>query len=392
VRERRRGAGASVDQVRIPLRSAARGIAAAAVLGLTACAGEAPAPAPAPPAAAGTAAAGGAPPPAPAATAGEPRVLVGGLEVPWGIAFLPDGDALVTERRSARLLRVAPDGTVTPLGVVAGVAPAGEGGLLGVAVSPGFATDRAVFVAYTSATDNRVVRLRVADDGTVDGAAQQVVVSGIPKAGIHNGSGLAFGPDGFLYVGTGDAGRREPAQDPADLGGKILRVTPDGAPAPGNPGGTAVFSSGHRNVQGLAFAPDGRLYAAEFGQNRFDEINAITPGGNYGWPETEGVARQSGFADPLVTWATDDASPSGLAAAGGALWAAGLRGERLWRVPLTGPGTLGTPEALLTGEYGRLRAVAPTPDGSALWVTTSNRDGRGDPTADDDRILVVPLA
>ncbi len=392
MRERGHRAGASVDQVRIPVRNAIRGVAAAAVLALTACAGEAAAPTTPPPAAASPPAASGPTAPPAALAAAEPRVLVGGLEVPWGIAFLPDGAALVTERESARLLRVGADGTVTPLGVVAGVAPAGEGGLLGVAVSPAFATDRAVFVAYTSATDNRVVRLRVADDGTVDGTAQQVVVSGIPKAGIHNGSGLAFGPDGFLYVGTGDAGRREPAQDPADLGGKILRVTPDGAPAPGNPGGTAVYSSGHRNVQGLAFGPDGQLYAAEFGQNRFDEINAITPGGNYGWPETEGVARQSGFTDPLVTWSTDDASPSGLASAGGALWAAGLRGERLWRVPLAGPGAVGTPEALLAGEYGRLRAVAPTPDGRALWITTSNRDGRGDPTSDDDRILVVPLA
>lgn len=312
--------------------------------------------------------------------------------MPWGIAFLPDGNALITERRSARLLRVGADGTVTPVGVVAGVAASGEGGLLGVAVSPDFAGDRAVFVAYTSATDNRVVRLQVGADGTVDGSAQRVVVSGIAKAGIHNGSGLAFGPDGFLYIGTGDAGRRDPAQDPADLGGKILRVTPDGAPAPGNPTGSAVYSLGHRNVQGLAFAPDGRLYAAEFGQNRFDEINLITAGGNYGWPEAEGVASRPGFTDPLVTWATDDASPSGLAAAGGSLWAAALRGERLWRVPVAGPGALGAPEALLSGEYGRLRAVAPTPDGSALWVTTSNRDGRGTPGPDDDRILVVPLA
>jgi glucose/arabinose dehydrogenase len=318
-------------------------------------------------------------------------VLASGLDVPWGIAFLPDGNALVTERRSARLLRVGADGTVTPVGVVAGVAPAGEGGLLGIAVSPGFATDRTVFVAYTSATDNRVVRLRAGTDGTIDGAAQQVVVSGIPKGPIHDGGGLAFGPDGSLYVGTGEAGRRGPAQDPADLGGKILRVTPDGAPAPGNPGGSAVYSLGHRNVQGLAFAPDGRLYATEFGQNRFDEINLITAGGNYGWPEVEGVAGRPGFIDPLVTWPTTDASPSGLAAAGGSLWAAALRGERLWRVPLAGPGALGTPQALLTGEYGRLRAVAPTPDGSALWVTTSNRDGRGTPGRDDDRILVVPL-
>ncbi len=207
-----------------------------------------------------------------------PRVLVTGLEVPWGVAFLPDGAALVTERKSARLLRVAPDGTVTPVGTVAGVVAQGEGGLLGVAVSPNFAADRAVFVAYTSATDNRVVRLRAAADGTVDGAAQQVVVSGIVKAGIHNGGAVAFGPDGLLYIGTGDAGRRAPAQDRADLGGKILRVTADGAPAPGNPFGSAVYSLGHRNVQGLAFAPDGTLYAAEFGQNRFDEINRITAG------------------------------------------------------------------------------------------------------------------
>ncbi len=272
----------------------------------------------------------------------------------------PTAPRLVTERESARLLRVAPDGAVTPVGTVAGVVAQGEGGLLGVAVSPDFATDRTIVVAYTSAADNRVVRLRVAADGTVDGAAQQVLVSGIVKAGIHNGGAVTFGPDGLLYIGTGDAGRRAPAQDRADPGGKILRVTADGAPAPGNPFGTAVFSLGHRNVQGLAFAPDGTLYAAEFGQNRVDEINRITAGGNYGWPEVEGAGKRPGFTDPLVTWPTADASPSGLAFAGGALYAAGLRGERLWRVPVTGPGVVGTPEALLTGEYGRLRAVAPT--------------------------------
>jgi glucose/arabinose dehydrogenase len=366
----------------LPIRArACCALAAALLLGVAACGADpvgGPAPVPAP----GLSAT--------AATA--PRVLATGLDVPWGIAFLPDGAALVTERASARLLRVAGDGTVTPVGVVAGVAPGGEGGLLGVAVSPTFATDRAVFVAYTAADDNRVVRLRVADDGTVDGAAQQVVVSGIPKGRIHDGGGLTFGPDGFLYVGTGEAGRRGPAQDRDDLGGKILRVTADGAPAPGNPFGTAVYSLGHRNVQGLAFAPDGRLYVAEFGQDRFDEINLVTAGGNYGWPEVEGVAGRPGFTDPLVTWPTDDASPSGLTAAGGALWAAGLRGERLWRVPVSGPGTLGAPQARLTAEYGRLRGVAPTPDGTALWVTTSNRDGRGDPGPDDDRILVVPLS
>jgi glucose/arabinose dehydrogenase len=369
--------------VRIPARFVVRGLAAAAVLALAACSGTPAAPTPFPTAASS---------PAPGTPAAAPRVLVTGLEVPWGVAFLPDGAALVTERESARLLRVAPDGTITPVGTVAGVVAQGEGGLLGVAVSPDFAADHAIFVAYTSASDNRVVRLQAAADGTVDGAAQRVVVSGIVKAGIHNGGAVAFGPDGLLYVGTGDAGRRAPAQDRADLGGKILRVTPDGAPAPDNPFGSAVYSLGHRNVQGLAFAPDGTLYAAEFGQNRFDEINRITAGGNYGWPEVEGVGERPGFTDPLVTWSTDEASPSGLAYAGGALYAAGLRGERLWRVPVTGLGAVGTPEALFTGEFGRLRAVTPTPDGAALWTTTSNRDGRGDPVPDDDRILVVPLS
>jgi glucose/arabinose dehydrogenase len=329
---------------------------------------------------------------APQRTAGTPRTLASGLEVPWAVAFLPDGSALVTERMSARLLRVTPTGTVTPVGTVAGVAPRGEGGLLGVAVSPSFATDAAVYVYYTSASDNRVVRLHAAPGGTVDGAAQQVIVSGIPNGSIHNGGGLAFGPDGLLYVSTGEAGRRGPAQDLADLGGKILRVTPDGAPAPGNPFGTPVYSLGHRNVQGLAFGPDGKLYAAEFGQNTFDEINLITAGANYGWPTVEGIAHRQGFTDPLVTWATSDASPSGLAYAGGALWVGALRGERLWRVPLAAGGAaVGTPEALLDGAFGRLRGVTATPDGTALWVTTSNRDGRGSPAADDDRILVVPL-
>ena len=319
-------------------------------------------------------------------------MLVTGLEVPWGVAFLPDGAALVTERKSARLLRVAPDGTVTPVGTVAGVVAQGEGGLMGVAVSPNFAADRAVFVAYTSASDNRVVRLRAAADGTVDGAAQQVVVSGIVKAGIHNGGAVAFGPDGLLYVGTGDAGRRAPAQDRADLGGKILRVTPDGAPAPGNPFGSAVYSLGHRNVQGLAFAPDGTLYAAEFGQNRFDEINRINAGREL---RVAGGGGRRG-APRLHRPAGDVVDRRGLAQRARLRRRRPLRGrparERLWRVPVTGPGAVGTPEALFTGEFGRLRAVTPTPDGAALWTTTSNRDGRGDPVPDDDRILVVPLS
>ncbi|GAY09839.1 sorbosone dehydrogenase family protein [Pseudonocardia sp. N23] len=328
---------------------------------------------------------------APQRTPGAPRVLLTGLEVPWGIAFLTDGNALVTERDSGRIVRVTPQGAATPVATVAGVVARGEGGLLGIAVSPQFATDKAIYVYYTSAQDNRVVRLQVAPDGTVDGNTQQVIVSGIGAASIHNGGGLTFGPDGMLYVATGDSSRSDASQNRDDLGGKVLRVTPDGAPAPGNPFGTAVWTYGHRNVQGLAFGPGDRLYATEFGQNTFDEVNLLTPGANYGWPTVEGIAGQAGFTDPLVTWATSAASPSGLAYAGGSLWAGALRGERLWRIPLTADGRTGTPEALVTGEFGRLRGVVATPDGSALWVTTSNRDGRGSPAADDDRILVVPL-
>ncbi len=376
-------------------RSWRRAVVAVVLLAalVTGCAGS---PAPAAPAA-------GTPSTGPAVTApsaavgspappGTPRVLASGLEVPWGIAFLPGtSDALVTERESARILRVTPAGQVTPVGTVAGVNAVGEGGLLGIAVSPRFAADRTVFVYYTASGENRVVALPVAPDGTVDGSAQaqRTVVSGIGSGSVHNGGGLAFGPDGMLWIGTGEAGQRARAQDPADPSGKVLRVTPEGRPAPGNASGTQVQSIGHRNVQGIAFGPGGRVYASEYGANTADELNLLRPG-NYGWPDVEGVGNRPEFVDPLVTWPTDDASPSGLAAAGGSLWMSALRGETIWQIPLAPDGSVGTPVRTIEG-FGRIRAVTATPDGSALWVTTSNRDGRGSPGPDDDRILVVPL-
>ncbi|MBX6384666.1 MAG: PQQ-dependent sugar dehydrogenase [Microbispora sp.] len=317
-------------------------------------------------------------------TPARPRTLVTGLTVPWAIAFLPGGDALVTERESGRLLRVTPRGEVHEAGVVEGVAASGEGGLLGVAVSPRYATDHFVFVYFTAENDNRIVRYRY--DGRL--SDRKVIVSGIPKGGIHNGGRLAFGPDGYLYASTGETGEGGMAQDKNSLGGKILRMTADGRPAPGNPFGTLVWTYGHRNVQGMAWDERGHMYATEFGQNTYDEINLIEKGRNYGWPEVEGVGGRPGYTDPLLTWSTSEASPSGLAYAHGALWAAALRGERLWRVPVDGSGRVGRPTALYTGEYGRLRAVAAAPDGT-LWVSTSNRDGRGSPRRGDDRILVV---
>ncbi|WP_433477757.1 PQQ-dependent sugar dehydrogenase [Spirillospora sp. CA-142024] len=314
---------------------------------------------------------------------GEPRTLAGDLKVPWAVAFLPGGDALVTERDTARLVRVTPSGRKTTVGTVPGVDAQGEGGLLGVAVSPAYTADHLIYLYYTAASDNRVVR------ATYDGrlGKPEPIVTGIPKGAIHNGGRLAFGPDKMLYITTGETGESGKSQDKGSLGGKILRVTPDGKPAPGNPFGSRVWTYGHRNVQGLAWDDKGRMYATEFGQDRFDEINLIQKGRNYGWPEVEGVGHRKGFTDPLLTWTTDEASPSGLAYADGSLWAAALRGSRLWQIPLD-DGKAGRPIARFQDEYGRLRAAVKAPDG-ALWVTTSNQDGRGDPAPDDDRILTL---
>lgn len=316
------------------------------------------------------------------------RELTSGLEVPWGIAFLPDGGALVAERESGRILRVDAEGGL--VGEVARVAvhAEGEGGLLGLAVSPDFESDQLVYAYHTAPEDNRIIRFRL------DAPAQQeAILTGIDQGTYHNGGRIVFGPDGMLYVGTGDAGDDDAAQDPGDLNGKILRLTPAGGPAPGNPDPRSpVYSLGHRNVQGLAFDADGRLYATEFGQNDLDEINLIEPGRNYGWPELEGSGDTEGgrFTNPLLTWAVREASPSGATILGDTLYVAALRGERIWSVPLDGAGGVGEPAVLVGTTYGRFRTVVAAPDG-ALWASTSNRDGRGDVRDGDDRILrIVP--
>jgi glucose/arabinose dehydrogenase len=308
------------------------------------------------------------------------------LEVPWGVGFLPDGAAVVTERISGRVLRVTPDGRVSSLGAITAAVPQGEAGLLGTAVSPDFAADRTLFFYLTTGSDNRVVKARL--EGSQLGATS-VVLDGIPAGFIHDGGRIAFGPDGHLYVTTGETGDPELAQDPASLAGKILRITADGEPAPGNPDpGSPVWSLGHRNVQGLAWDDEGRLWASEFGDSEWDELNLVERGGNYGWPRVEGTGGGPDFIDPQLVWPVEQASPSGLAYAGGHLWMAGLRGQRLWRIRVSADGRATRPQAYFTGEYGRLRTVVAAPDG-LLWLTTSNRDGRGTPTPDDDRIIRV---
>ncbi|QKW04799.1 PQQ-dependent sugar dehydrogenase [Streptomyces sp. NA02536] len=323
------------------------------------------------------------------------RTVATGLNSPWGLAPLTEGDLLVSSRDEATITRVdGKTGRKTELGEVPGVSPAGEGGLLGIALSPEYASDHMIYAYFTSASDNRVVRM-IYDERKPAGqqlGAPDTVFRGIPKGMIHNGGRIAFGPDRMLYAGTGESGDTGLSQDKESLGGKILRLTPDGEPAPGNPfPGSAVYSYGHRNVQGLAWDGKQRLFASEFGQNTWDELNAIEPGANYGWPEAEGRSDDSAFKNPVEQWSTDEASPSGIAYAEGSIWMAGLRGERLWRVPLKGTEASADPQAFLEGEYGRLRTVAAA-GGDKLWLVTSNTDGRGNPKKGDDRILELEVS
>ena len=315
------------------------------------------------------------------------RTVATGLAAPWGLAFLPDGSALVTERDRGRVVAIE-DGAVRPVGQVRDVVEegtGGEAGLLGIAVSPSYDEDSRVFLYVSTDSDNRILRM------TYDGrtlADPVVILDGIPQGSIHDGGRLAFGPDGYLYASTGETGDGELAQDKDSLGGKILRITQDGEPAPGNPDGDSpIWSWGHRNVQGLAFDEAGRLWASEFGASTWDELNLISKDGNYGWPLVEGNGGGDRFIDPQAVWNPADNSPSGLAFEDRYLWLGSLRGQRLWRIDVRS-GTATDPTDFFVGEYGRLRTVVVAPDGN-LWVTTSNRDGRGDPQPGDDRILEV---
>ncbi|WP_371795252.1 sorbosone dehydrogenase family protein [Streptomyces sp. NBC_01718] len=323
--------------------------------------------------------------------------LTEGLASPWGLTELPGGDLLVSSRDERTITRVdGRTGSKTLLGTVPGVSPAGEGGLLGIAISPTYASDHLVYAYFTTGSDNRIARMRYDEHGDAGRqlGAPQTILRGIPKGNIHNGGRIAFGPDHMLYAGTGETGNTGLAQDKASLAGKILRMTPDGRPAPGNPEpGLLMYSYGHRNVQGLAWDSRKQLWASEFGQDTWDELNQIVPGGNYGWPKYEGKVGKKGFVDPVAQWKTSEASPSGIAFAQGSIWMAGLRGERLWRIPLSenpDKEPLAAPQSFLKGEYGRLRTVLAA-GGNRLWLVTSNTDTRGTPEPGDDRALVLEV-
>lgn len=325
----------------------------------------------------------------PVQPAGAPETIATGLTTPWSIVPLPElpGEALISERDTGVVQRMRADGALSPIGTVPGVAPGGEGGLLGLALLDADA-DRWLYAYLTTASDNRIVRMPLSPSYEL--GAPQEILTGIPRSTNHNGGRIAFGPDGMLYATAGDADVRDAAQDPSSLAGKILRMTPDGTAPDDNPfPGSLVYTLGHRNPQGLAWDDQGRLWASEFGQNAWDEVNLIAAGANYGWPEVEGMGGVAGFADPAAVWPTDEASPSGLVAVDGTLFMAALRGERVWALYPLPDGTLDA-VAWWTEEFGRIRDVVAAADGS-LWFATSNTDGRGDPRDGDDRILRVAL-
>lgn len=383
---------------------AAAASAAVLLIGLTACSGAAPQTGPSTPRPTPTAAIGVAP-------SGEPSDIVTGLAAPWSMLQLGDSstgsrteyNVLISERDTGVIQRITDpspgsDGGLVPVGTVPGVVHEGESGLLGLAYLDD-GDDTWVYAYLTTADDNRIVRMPYDADAISAETAlgePEVVLSGLAKARNHDGGRIAFGPDGMLYATVGDAGQPDLAQDPASLNGKILRMTPTGDVPDDNPiADSLVYSLGHRNPQGIAWDADGQLWAAEFGQDTWDEFNRIEPGGNYGWPVVEGVSTGStaegDYIDPWVQWNTDEASPRGLTFVDGTFFMAGLGGEQLWAITVDeAAGTAGT-TAYFPQQFGRIRDVAPGPGGT-LWFLTNNTDGRGDPQDGDDRIMSVDLA
>jgi glucose/arabinose dehydrogenase len=322
---------------------------------------------------------------------GTPVDVVTGLTSPWSILRTPKL-TLVSERDTGVIERVTPSGGLQKIGTVPGVVHDGEGGLLGLALLQSGAT-RWLYAYETTASDNRIVRMTF--DADLALGPPHVILAGLAAANHHDGGRIAFGPDGMLYATVGDAGDTSHSQDLSSLNGKILRMTPTGNVPKGNPfPGSLIWSYGHRNPQGLAWDSHGQLFAAEFGQDTWDEFNKITAGSNYGWPIVEGGgAHDPRFVDPLVQWPTDDASPSGLVYIDGTFFLAGLGGKRLWVITVNATGAASA-AALYVGTYGRLRDVVAGPGSGStpsLWILTDNTDGRGSPNPGDDRILQVAL-
>jgi glucose/arabinose dehydrogenase len=349
-------------------------------------------------------------PPAGARDGYRVETVASNLEVPWSIVFAPDGRMLFTERPGR--VRVYEQGRLRPepLAVVEDVERGSESGLMGLTLHPDFARNRLLYLAYAYSRDGvrvRVVRFRETGAGL---AERTLIIEGVPAARYHAGTRLRFGPDGKLYVTTGDAAEKELGQRLDTLAGKTLCLNDDGTvpednPFVGRPGARPeIWSYGHRNAQGLDFQPGtGLMFQTEHGPSGFDgpgggdEVNVVERGRNYGWAAIHHRETREGMESPLLEYTPACAPASGafyrgpaLAQFTGNFFFGCLRGEGLQRVVLEGR-AVRSEERLFRGEYGRIRDVAEGPDG-ALYFSTSNRDGRGRPSTDDDRIMrVVPL-
>ena len=322
-----------------------------------------------------------------------PSVISSNWDVPWDICWNPQGTyALVTERDTFQVFKLMPNGTKTQVGTVPNtVTTDGEGGLMGCASSPTWngTSDTDWFFMHTSndggTTQNRVIKMTF--NGTTL-SNRVVVLGGIRSSRFHNGGRIKFGPDGFLYVATGDSQQSNLAQDVNSLNGKILRITKTGAAAPGNPFGTRIYSYGHRNVQGLAWDSAGNLWESEFGDATADEVNLIQPGKNYGWPTCEGTCSVSGMTNPKWTNTPANCSCSGIAIVNDTIYMGALRGTRLWRLEITGTNITNS-QAFFVGTFGRIRAVTKVPSDNAIWFGTSNSDNNGNGTADNIRLSLI---
>ncbi|GAA1274054.1 PQQ-dependent sugar dehydrogenase [Sphaerisporangium rubeum] len=315
-------------------------------------------------------------------------------DLPWGLLTLPDGTILYSRRDVHDIIHLDPaTGAKTNIGTVPNVDDTdGEGGLMGLAIAPTFASDHWLYMMHTTSTDNRIVRIKLEND-RLTLSSEQILLTGILRNKYHNGGRLRFGPDGKLYASTGDAQNGDNAQNLNGLNGKVLRLNPDGTVPSDNPFGTYVWSYGHRNPQGLAFDSQGRLWEQEFGNSIMDETNLITKGGNYGWPACEGTTGTcgtAGYIAPKRTYPVAEGSCSGIAIVSDVIYIACERATRLYRVPISGS-SLPSAQVFFNGTYGRLRTVEPAPDGG-LWLTTSTQgDKDGIPNNGNEKIFHVTL-
>lgn len=318
------------------------------------------------------------------------EIVAQNLNIPWEIAFLPDASMLVTER-SGKLLKIGSETKV--IKEIEGVKHIGEGGLLGLTLHPNFSLNNFIYL-YSTTQDsngiaNRVEGYKFSNDTLSE---RKVILEGIKGSINHDGGRIAFGPDGYLYITTGDAENPDLAQDKNSLNGKILRIKDDGSIPPDNPFGNAVYSLGHRNPQGLAWDKDGTLWETEHGpsgtQTGYDEINIITKGANYGWPGVKGDQTKEGFVSPIIQSGSKDTwAPSGMTYWNGRLFFSGLRGEALYEARINGGEKLDLIPHFKQ-EFGRIRAVILGADGF-IYLSTSNKDGRGQERGGDDKIIKI---